>query len=128
MYYPIEETAGAAGLAPQTVRNWIASGYIPTPKENRFGKGKFTGLTNRDVIMIIVAAELSHLGIGPKSFSFLVPQLAQKVWMMGSYIKGADKGEYFTQTGKDPVPMNKMVERNRFFAVYYDPNSGGKFN
>lgn len=127
MSYSIEETAKAAGLAPQTVRNWISAGVLPTPK-NRVGRGVLTGLTAFDVLMIIVASELSHLGIGPKSFSPLVPKLAYCVSDMKKYIKGAEEGGYFIQAGKDPVPMADMVEQNRFFAVYYDPQAESGFN
>lgn len=127
MLHPVDETAKAAGLASQTVRNWIASGVLPVPN-HRPGKGAKIGLSPFEVIVVLVAAELSHVGIGPKSFSPIVPQLAYKVKIMGEYIKGADQGAYFIQAGAAPVPMAEMVEQNRFFAIYYDPAAENGFS
>ena len=127
MLYPVDETAKATGLAPQTVRNWIASGVLPVPN-HRPGKGAKIGLSRFEVLVVLVAAELSHVGIGPKSFSPIVPQLAYKVKMMGEYIKGAEQGAYFIQSGHEPVPMAEMAERDRFFAIYYNPTVENGFS
>jgi len=102
--YPVGIIAKAAGLAPKTVLNWIASGVIPCGGL-RLGQGSKIGLTRHDVLTIIVAAELSHLGIGPKSFTPLLVQLAYKVHMMQEYIKGAESNAYFIKAGQEPVPI-----------------------
>ena len=127
MLYPIDETAKAVGLAPQTVRNWIASGVLPVPN-HRPGKGAKIGLSRFEVIVVLVAAELSHVGIGPKSFSPIVPQLAYNVKMIAEYLQGAEQGAYFIQSGHEPVHMAEMVEQNSFFAIYYDPSAENGFS
>jgi len=135
MYYPVDETAEAVGAAPQTVRNWISSGVVPIPQDQRFGKRRYTGLTKHDVITVMIAAELSHLGVGPKSFCKIVPQIAYRVIEISIMLDATwqnfndlDFVEKLLQEKEQPQlthPIKDNINNKRYCIVYYDPDVEG---
>lgn len=63
--FKIEDVAEAVGVAPTTIRNWISRGHIELLHTRLFGRGNRAYFAYYDVILIMIAAELSHLGIKP---------------------------------------------------------------
>ena len=136
MIFSIEETAKGVGVAAQTARNWISSGALPIPLAQRGGKGNPIGLTRFDVLVLLIAAELSHLGIGPKQFKEIVPKVAFKASEMISLlgkiteVKNIEELHILKKVnGKyQPVPAMIELRDTMYCVIYYDKAASGKLS
>ena len=136
MIFNIEETARGVGIAAQTARNWISSGALQIPIAQRGGKGNPIGLTRFDVLVLLVASELSHLGIGPKQFKEIVPKVAVKASEMVSLLGMMTKTNRLDDlhiikkiNGKyTPIPAKSELRDMMYCVVYYDKNASGKLS
>ena len=127
MYHPVDETAQAVGVASQTVRNWISSGFLQIPC--------YTGLTKHDVITVMIAAELSNLGIGPKLFEKIVPQVVHRVIKISIMLDATwqnyydlDFVEKQLQEATSPQCIHHIkdkINRERYCIIYYYKNDDG---
>jgi hypothetical protein len=110
-----ENIAKAVGIAPQTLRNWINSGNIDLIYSLKAGgpgvRSLFSGL---DFVQLLIAAELSHLGLGPKGFHPVLVQLTYNVARKIEEIslRGEAYYDFLQQRG---IRNNDK----RFYAIYY---------
>jgi hypothetical protein len=131
MEFTTEDIAREIGLSKQTVRNWITEGIVAIP--NRPGTGKALLLTGLDAIQLLVAAELSHLGVGPKIFRLFVAQIAYHVWeqinalYMISEVQA--KGQQAARIEpRKVIPIEEYIEAGRYYILYYDNSEESTFS
>lgn len=108
--FKIEDVAEAVGLAPTTIRNWIDRGHIELLYSRLFGRGTRSYFAYYDVILIMIAAELSHLGIKPMDIRSAITEIHGFVNQKISEAAG---------TWGDPKEHPDYENFHRYVALYY---------
>lgn len=113
--FRVEDVAEAVGLAPTSIRNWINRGHVELIHSALFGKGSRAYFAYYDVILILIVAELSHLGIKPQSVRHVLVQINA---LVGNKIREA-AGEW-----GDPEQHPNYRDFQRYAVLYFSREGG----
>lgn len=67
---------GVLGISEITVRNWLTRGQLQLSSNEGRGEGKHRRFSIRDAIVLMVAFQLSRLGVPPAHFAGIADEVA----------------------------------------------------
>ena len=126
--FKIEDVANAVGLAPTTIRNWLSRGHIDLVYTRFFGRGSRAYFAYYDVILIMIAAELSHLGIKPMDVRIVLSDINAAVGNRIREIAGvrSDRTQknfgryialYYTGDKKEPIRLYSLYSFDKMLPL-----------
>jgi hypothetical protein len=141
--YILSDIAEKLEIPTNTIRSWINTGFIVTEASDRRGKGTHSFFAIHDVIKIMIAVEMYHLGLGPKSFfqfiDYIILQVEKKLQVLvkNTFFRPVSDSieQENREMAKDFVEPAKSIaikamdiaahirDVDRFYVLYYKQGS-----